>query len=157
FCKSSQVGCPHPLDQCKLRCLSGVEMRNRLGILLGVLCTVSAVLAQSVTGTVGGVVRDPTGAVVPGVKVTAINMGTRASFRATANSEGQYAIRALPVGEYRLEAETPGFRKFESASIRLQVDEIARVDIALAIDTAAESITVTDAVVAVNTDTPTLK
>ena len=88
------------------------------------------------TGSVVGVVRDPTGAVVPGAYVRATNTGTSANFQATSNSEGQYAIRTIPIGEYKIEVEASGFKKYETTGIRLQVDEIARVDIPLTVGAA---------------------
>jgi outer membrane receptor protein involved in Fe transport len=134
-------------------------MKNRIVVsLLLALCAFLVVVhAQNVTGTISGVVRDPTGAVVPNATVRATNTGTRASFQATTNAEGQYAIRTVPIGEYRVEVEAPGFKKYETTAIRLQVDEIARVDVTLAVGVASESVTVTGEVVNVDTDTATLK
>ena len=82
--------------------------------------------AQNVTGSIVGVVRDPTGAVVPGATVRATNTGTSATFQASSNSEGQYAIRTLPIGEYKVEVEASGFKKFETTGIRVLLDEAAR-------------------------------
>src|SRR2546428_13573958 len=67
---------------------------------------------QATTGTIFGTVTDPTGAVVPGVEVTAVNTATNFARATLTNQEGQYTLRLLPVGEYRVEAVLPGFRKF---------------------------------------------
>ena len=126
--------------------------------LLLLLCALAAVVsAQNVTGTIAGVVRDPSGAVVPGATVRAINTGTSASFQATTNSEGQYAIRTIPIGEYKLEVEAAGFKKYETTGIRLQVDEVARMDVPLNVGAATESVTVSSEAVTVDTETATLK
>src|SRR5947207_5857222 len=90
------------------------------------LCAIATIsYAQNVTGSIGGVVRDPSGAVVPGATVRATNTGTSATFQAASNSEGQYAIRTIPIGEYKMEVEASGFKKFETTGIRLLVDETA--------------------------------
>lgn len=113
--------------------------------------------AQNVTATISGIVKDATGAVVPNAAVRATNIGTSASFQTTTNAEGQYAIRTIPVGEYRVEVEAAGFKKYESSGIRLQVDEIARVDPTLTVGGTSESVTVSSEVIPVDTDTATLK
>src|SRR4051812_39306809 len=77
--------------------------------------------AQNVTGSIAGVVRDPSTAVVPGATVRATNLGTSASFQTISNTEGQYAIRTIPLGEYKVEVEAAGFRRYETAGIRLLV------------------------------------
>ncbi|HTF72570.1 MAG TPA: carboxypeptidase-like regulatory domain-containing protein, partial [Edaphobacter sp.] len=54
--------------------------------------------AQTVTGAVTGTVTDPSGAVVPGATVVAINVATTVRTPATTNSSGVYSIRFLPIG-----------------------------------------------------------
>ena len=114
-------------------------------------------LSQNVTGSIAGVVRDPSVAVVPSATVAAINEGTGARFQTAADADGQYTIRAVPIGVYTLTAEARGFKRFETRGVRLQVNEIARVDINLAIGAAAETVTVTSEVVTVDTTTAVLK
>ena len=122
------------------------------------LCVLTPLtFAQNVTGSIVGVVRDPSGAVVPNAIVRAINTGTRASFQGTSNNEGQYAIRTIPIGEYKVEVEAQGFKKYETTGIRLQVDEVARVDIPLSVGAATESVTVTSEAVSVDTESASLK
>lgn len=114
-------------------------------------------LSQNVTGSISGVARDPSGAAVPSITVVATNEGTSARFQATTDADGQYTIRAVPIGVYHLTAEARGFKRFDSPGIRLQVNEIARVDINLAIGTSAETVTVIGETVTVDTTTATLK
>lgn len=120
-------------------------------------CAAISASAQNVTANISGVVHDPTGAVVPNATVRATNTGTSASFQGSTNSEGQYAIRTIPIGNYRLEVDAPGFKKYETTGIRLQVDETARVDVTLTVGGTSESVTVSTEVVHVDTDTATLK
>ncbi len=117
----------------------------------------SLAFSQNVTGSITGVVRDPSGSVVPSINIVAINEGTGARFEGTADTDGQYTIRALPIGVYSLTAETQGFKRFETRGIRLQVNEFARVDINLAIGATTETVTVSSQVVTVDTTTAVLK
>src|SRR5690348_5847041 len=116
-----------------------------------------ALRAQDVTAGISGLVKDASGGVIPGAKITAINTGTQARFDSTADEAGAYRFRALPVGLYNLVADVQGFKRFEAKSIRLQVNEIARVDIALEVGSAAETISVEAQAVTVDTSSPTLK
>ncbi|MGH9723252.1 MAG: carboxypeptidase-like regulatory domain-containing protein, partial [Bryobacteraceae bacterium] len=89
---------------------------------------ISVAAWADVTGTITGVVTDPTGAVVPNSEIVAVNTGTNARFRAVSDAQGSYFLRALPVGVYGLAVTQPGFRKFETKDVRLQVNEVVRVD-----------------------------
>ena len=66
-------------------------------------------LSQNITASIAGVAKDPSGAAVPNITVTATNDGTSARFQATTDGDGQYTIRAVPIGVYQLIAEAPGF------------------------------------------------
>ena len=61
-------------------------------------CCASLVIGQSVTGTIEGVVKDASGAVIPNAAVTVTNTGTNAAYSNTADSQGAFSIRLLPVG-----------------------------------------------------------
>ncbi len=114
-------------------------------------------LAQNVTGSISGIVRDPSGGVVPGTTVVAVNEGTGARFETITDSDGQYTIRAVPIGVYTLSTEASGFKRFETRGVRLQVNEIARVDLSLSIGATTETVTVVSQAVAVDTTTAVLK
>jgi hypothetical protein len=114
-------------------------------------------LSQNVTGSIAGVVSDPSGGIVPSITVQAANEGTGARFQTATDSNGQYTIRAVPIGLYSLIAEAPGFKRFETRGVRLQVNEVARVDINLAIGATTETVTVASEIVTVDTTTAVLK
>jgi len=80
------------------------------------ICVVAAVgvwaalaTAQTVTGTFEGHVTDPTGAMVPGAKVSVKNLETGMARHTSTNQEGYYQLTFLPVGEYEISAEAQGF------------------------------------------------
>lgn len=113
--------------------------------------------AQDINATISGVVTDESGAVVPNASVIAVNTATSARFTATSNAEGQYAIRTIPVGVYDLSAEAAGFRRYEAKGIRLQLNEVARVDLPMKVGATTESVVVSANAVTVDTTTAVLK
>jgi len=110
-----------------------------------------ALMAQTTTAVVVGTVTDPSGAAMPAVQVMAINTGTALTRSVQTNGQGEYRIEFLPVGEYSLEVNATGFRKLLRKNIVLQVNQVARVDLSLALGQAAETIEVTGAPPLVNT------
>lgn len=116
-----------------------------------------SVYCQDVTGNITGVVSDASGSLVPGATVTAVHTGTRATYQARSDERGSYSLRAIPIGTYDLVCEASGFRKYETRGVKLQVNDIARVDMPLVVGSTNESVTVNAEVVTVDTSTATLK
>src|SRR5688572_19898721 len=100
-------------------------MRPTLNFLLSgflvLVLSCGTVWAQA-TAQISGTVADQSGAVLPGVEVTATQTETGASRMAVSNETGSYVLPSLPVGPYRLEATLPGFRTFAQTGIVLQVN-----------------------------------
>jgi outer membrane receptor protein involved in Fe transport len=113
-----------------------------------------AVTAQVTTATMVGTVTDPGGAKVPGAQVMARSVDTGLSRTATTNDEGDYRIEFLPIGKYAVEVTFTGFKKVLLSDVVLQVNETARVDVALAVGQVSETVTISEmATPAVNTST----
>jgi len=110
-----------------------------------------ALLAQVTTGTIVGTVTDPSGAAVPRANVAATNIGTGLSRSVECNGEGEYRIELLPVGQYYVEVNAPGFRKVVQKNIALQVNQTARVDVSLPVGETSERVEITTAPPLVNT------
>ncbi len=89
------------------------------GLLVSVLCA-APVWAQG-TAQISGTVKDQSGAVLPGVEVTAMHVETGISRNTVTNETGSYVLPNLAVGPYRLEAALPGFRTYVQTGIVLQV------------------------------------
>lgn len=100
-------------------------------VLAGVLALAAPLHAQLATGTILGNVKDTSGAGVPTAQVTATNLGTQASRTTTTDSDGQYALPLLPVGNYKLEVTMPGFKNALQTGILLEVGRNARVDVTI--------------------------
>ena len=80
-------------------------------------------LMADVTGTILGVITDPSSAVVQGVRVKATNVETNQSSETTSDATGQYRILALPIGQYKVEATAAGFQAFVESGVVLSVNE----------------------------------
>ncbi len=117
-----------------------------------VLALTFSATAQVQNGQFTGTVVDPTGAAIANAKVTATNPGISLSVSATTNSSGNYTLRELPVGSYKLTAEAPGFKTTSNNDVVLNAGVIAHVDFKLQIGKASEVVEVMGGAVTVQTD-----
>ncbi len=83
--------------------------------------------ARLTAADIGGTVQDQTGAVLPGVTVTATNVATNQSRTAVTDKEGRYYIGALQPGVYNISAELAGFAPQQRKDMRLQLGQLADV------------------------------
>src|SRR5438132_265988 len=83
------------------------------------------VSAQVTTGTISGLVQDPSGAVIPGVSVTAKNVDTGTARAVTTDEGGRYTAPDLSLGNYQVQAELPGFQTEVRSGITLTVGRTA--------------------------------
>src|SRR5271157_6008301 len=118
-------------------------MRTLAAILM--VSTLSGILwAQTAsTGTVLGLVTDPTGAVVPGATVELEDAATKAVRSMTTNTAGRYVFVALPPGTYSVRATARGFQQAEVASVAVEVTQSYTINLQLAIGEARQTIEVT--------------
>ena len=93
-------------------------------------------------GTLVGTVTDPSGAVVPGVKITVDNADTGASRSVDSGAVGYYSFPNLPVGDYAVKAEAEGFKQAVVENIRMEVGATFRADISLEVGELATQVTV---------------
>jgi hypothetical protein len=99
--------------------------------------------AQEFRSTLTGRVTDPSGAVVPGAKVTAIKTDTNTRFPSETTAEGIYTIPLLPPGPYRIDLEAKGFRPYSQTGIDIGSNKRVAQDIVLTVGTTTETLTVT--------------
>ena len=124
-----------------------------LTFLLGMSVTLKG---QTATGQITGTVRDSSGAVVSNVKVTVGNQLTGLTRTATTSDTGDYVVPLLSVGMYSVTAEQSGFRAAKRSDIRLNVDQVLRVDLELEVGAVTETVEVQAASVAIDTETATV-
>src|SRR5712691_2332104 len=107
------------------------------------LMAANPVWAQLGTATISGNVTDSSGAVVVGANVSAANNGTGFQRQTTTNPQGQYNLPGLNPGSYSLTVEFMGFRRAEHSNITLQVDQNARIDVALEVGQTTDTVEIT--------------
>jgi hypothetical protein len=113
-----------------------------LFIALGLsVCTCASAWAQA-TAQISGTVRDQSGAVLPGVEVTAIQTETAVTRTTVTNETGIYTLPNLPVGPYKLEAALPGFRSFVQTGIVLQVNSNVSINVVMEVGQVSEQVEV---------------
>jgi hypothetical protein len=103
-------------------------LRSLFGYSLLLLLTLSSALGQTVTGSITGVVTDPSDAVIPGATVTAENVATGVRTTAQTNAAGAYTIRFLPIGTYSVRIEAKGFSPEAIAPFAIEINQTAKVD-----------------------------
>lgn len=116
----------------------------------------SACLAQSITGSISGVVTDSSGASIPGANITIVNLDANLRNTVTTESSGAYSAPNLPRGNYRMEVSAAGFKQFVRAGIVLQVQQAARVDVQMTIGDVSESVSVMADAARLETESATL-
>ncbi len=87
-----------------------------------------AARAQTFQGSLSGTATDPSGAVIPGATVKAVEVGRGLTRNAVTLSDGTYQIALLPPGRYRLEARKPGFETLAMGPINLSVNQHLKQD-----------------------------
>ncbi len=120
-------------------------MRSTLSLLAALICVTLSLLAQEYRATLTGVITDPSGASVPGARVSAINVETGVALRSEANAQGRYVIPYLLPGRYTLRVEQNGFKSVERGPIELRIADRSEVNVQLEIGAVTDNVTVTAA------------
>jgi hypothetical protein len=124
---------------------------RRLVASLALTLLLTAVASGQDRGSIRGAVTDESGAAVPGASVTVTNTATELTQNAPSSANGSYEFLYLPVGTYRLVAEKQGFRKFEASNIPVGVNGVVTVDVKLPIGSIEQSVEVSAAAIALET------
>src|SRR5687767_1212294 len=97
------------------------------------LCLSGISMAQEITGSIVGTVRDSAGAVVPGATVTVTDPSKSDMVvrTAAANDEGEFSIPNIPIGTYNVTVEAANFKKSVNTGIAVEVGQRRQVEIAL--------------------------
>jgi len=94
------------------------------------------------TGRITGVVTDESGAVLPGVTVTATSDALMTPQTVVTNAEGDYRFPSLPIGEYKLTYELGGFATQTREGIRITIGFTGTINIKLGVQALEETVTV---------------
>src|SRR5215467_2606942 len=142
----------------KLRASGGCPMNNcryraflSISIVLIMLAS-AAVLRADVTGSILGVIRDRSQAIVAGAKVVVSNVQTNLTQETTSGGDGSYRLLALPAGNYELSVTAAGFRTFTEKEIVVKVNDELRFDVTLDVGNITEKVEITANAVQVQTE-----
>jgi hypothetical protein len=103
------------------------------------------------TATINGTVHDPSGAILPGVEVTATQTSTNVSRQAVSDERGNFVLPNLPVGPYKVEAALPGFRTFVQTGIELGVNQNPNLNVTMEVGQVSQEVEVNANVTMVET------
>ncbi len=129
-------------------------MRLRSLFLISLICLSFAhsSAAQSPTGTISGIVTDPTEGAIAGAEVIVVNDATRAQFVTKSNAEGIYVVPNLPPGSYRVQVSRIGFKTIIKPDITLNVQDALAINFALPLGAVSEIVTIQGGAPLVNTE-----
>lgn len=145
--------------RCETRCFQAVTHwipKVMLLVAVFVLASGPATEAQQATAQINGTVKDATGAVVVGAKVTLRNSDTNVTRDATSNKDGDYLFTLIPIGTYELKIEKQGFDTYVHKGITLDINQNAHVDVMLNVGASTQVVEVTGQVSQVDTVSATL-
>lgn len=120
-------------------------MKTPLFFALVCLLFPAFLFAQTTNATLGGTVSDASGALIPGVSVTATNIGTGIITTVLTNEAGAYQFASLQTGTYKVTAELSGFRTQSYNGVTLGVSQQVRLNFSLPVGGVAQSVEVTEA------------
>ena len=115
---------------------------RRLSLLIGLLGVAFAIAFAQTGGQITGEVRDPSGALVPNASVTVTNTATNVARSTETNSAGLYSFPDLSPGVYDVKVAMAGFATVVRMGVELQVQQVARIDFALIVGQAQQTIEV---------------
>ena len=112
-------------------------------------------LAQTFRGSINGTVTDSSGAVIPNVKVTVTDTGTKAVRQTVSSGAGEFSFNDLPASTYTLHVEDPGFRSTDFTGIQVLAGKIYTQPVKLEVAQQASTVEVTADALSLDTTTTT--
>ncbi len=109
------------------------------------LTSATLIWPQVDAGAISGVVKDPSGGVIPGTKITLKNTDTGVTLTATSGSAGEFTFAPVKIGRYSLVAELKGFERVEHSDVTVDVQQRVVVDFLLPPGQLSQTVTVNDA------------
>ena len=103
----------------------------------------SLAFSQSTGGRIVGRIADPSGALLPGVKVSLVNEATGVGHETQTNSTGDYGFPEVPVGTYRLEFDLAGFKKNIQHGVVVDLNQVVTLNVTMQIGAQQETVEVT--------------
>src|SRR5262245_26657666 len=98
---------------------------------------------QTANSTINGLVIDPSGSVVPNATVEAKNVETGVAYPTQTTPTGNYRISNLPVGQYEVSVNVPGFKAYTRKGIELAAAQVLAINVSLEVGATGDAVTVT--------------
>src|SRR5262249_55750703 len=98
--------------------------------------------AQLLYGSVVGIVKDSTGARLPGAAVIIVNTDTNLTLEATTDAQGNYSLITVLPGPYALSVTLQGFREVKRLNVPVTIGQISRIDVTMEVATLSETVMV---------------
>ena len=131
----------------------GRQLREWFLVVVLILGVTAWASAQSTTdGAIGGTVTDPSGAVVPGATVSALNVGTNSKSTVTTDTSGGYRLTPLRPGTYTFEVSAQGFSVYKQENVIVEVGRTTPIDATLGLATATTTVVTTAEAPVITTD-----
>ena len=121
-------------------------------VVFALLALTCSGFAQVQNGQLTGTVSDPSGAAIANANVTVTNPATNFSSSTTSNAGGNYTVREIPVGTYRVTVEAAGFKTVTNTGVQVNAGTIGHVDAKMLVGQKTEIVEVTGALAQVNTE-----
>lgn len=121
------------------------------------LLLVAAAYSQVLTGTITGIVTDPTDAVVPGAAIAAKDSATGKEYKTTTDAKGEFTLTNLPNSIYSVTVDNPGFARAQVARVELGVSQVVKVPVKLEVAQTGTEVVVESQATTVQTESAELK
>ena len=125
----------------------------QLGLALVLLLPSLCAYGQFESASVLGYAKDSSGAAIPNGTISLINVATGIVQSTTTDSQGKYEFPSVPIGDYRIDAESPGFEHIQTQSFTVTTNARQRVDVTMKTGSVSETVTVTAAASVLETET----
>ncbi len=126
------------------------------GLVVLLTAAMATAFGQTQSATVRGTVMDASGAVIPGASLTLTHIDQNRTWQSESNASGAYIFQQIPPGNYSLEVETQGFKRYERPSFVLQVAQVAGIDVPLEIGEITETVEISAEAPLLSTETSDL-
>ena len=120
-----------------------MRLVKHLCLILAFLCAFPlALMAQTTSGSISGVVTDPNGAVVPGASIVATHVPTGRQYPLRTDQAGLYVFANLPTGDFTITVKKAGFKTYVQSGIEVRLDLREVIDVKLALGTVQQTVEV---------------
>lgn len=110
---------------------------------LGLVLLAGSAFGQAGTGTITGIITDPTGAAIVNAPVEVRNTDTNIVYPTATTDTGAYTVLRLPPGPYSITVSAPGFKKLVRGGLSVDAGQVLPLDLSMAVGSSSESVTVT--------------